>query len=608
MSGTQGSSYSSGAKAAEANKKTTSNIKSGKNASGSTKTTAKTTSSSGNKSVNPAAAAAAKTLATKTAKANYSAYGNPNATSQGVRQASGMGGSTNRSSAFSNPTSASGKGNYGLVNSAPGKGNLPSSGGGLLSSIGSGASSILDSAKKGLLSLATSYGVPTFGSVPNNGILSAPKPQNGVAPYQSLGYMTEQYRPSINSIVMGAKQQQYELGEGRDPGEIGILQQKDIFGRDGGGDIVNAMLGRATIPKAYADRVPSSNNGISVAAREPIGYDPISARYDQQQSNYGPKTSMPSAAYAALQKSSGMPSLASVPAVPGPQSPMSGQGASYANPFKAADENNLIIQRGGNVQTAQPAATGRNSAFAQSLLDKGFGRQPTQTATATASPMSGQGASWPVSGENSMFAAAPGSTEYDAMVNWAKIADRNQKASASSTPVQAASNDPIENPLYDGDSTLQQKIGGYLEQKAEKIAAPFANVAEKVNTALGGSPYNDLYGNANQQQQGSGYSWSSENRQAPTPGQTSIAGQNRNAPAQQQAATIWDSFSDEQRDQLATLEPSQITQVRQYMQQGMSFAEAFAKVKPPTTPSGATWSQPQYTQTWAFTPAGPQNA
>ena len=590
MSGTQGSSYSSGAKAAEANKKTTSNIKSGKNASGSTKTPAKTTSSSGNKSVNPAAAAAAKTLATKTAKANYSAYGNANATSQGVRQASGMGGSTNRSSAFSNPTSASGKGNYGLVNSAPGKGNLPSSGGGLLSSIGSGASSVLDSAKKGLLGLATSYGVPTFGSVPTNGILSAPKPQNGVAPYQSLGYMTAQSKPSISSIVAGDKPQQYAMGGM--PGEIGSLQQKDILGRDGVGDIVNAMLGRATIPKAYADRVPSSSNGISVAAREPIGYDPTSARYDQQQSNYGLKTSMPSAAYAALQKPSGAPSVASVPAIPGTQSPMSGQGASYANPFKAADENNLIIQRGGNVQTAQPAPTGRNSAFAQSLLDKGFGRQPTQTAIA--SPMSGQGASWPVSGENSMFAAAPGSTEYDAMVNWAKIADRNQKASSSSTPVQAASNDPIENPLYDGDSTLQQKIGGYLEQQFEKVAEPFGKVADKINTALGGSPYNPLSGNANQQQQGSGY--------------TSIAGQNRNAPAQQQAATIWDGFSDEQRDQLATLEPSQITQVRQYMQQGMSFAEAFAKVKPPTTPSGATWSQPQYTQTWAFTPAGPQNA
>lgn len=586
MSGTQGSSYSSGAKAAEANKKTTSNIKSGKNASGSTKTTAKTTSSSGNKSVNPAAAAAAKTLATKTAKANYGAYGNPNATSQGVRQASGMGGSTNRNSSFSNPTSASGKGNYGLVNSAPGKGNLPSSGGGLLSSIGSGASSVLDSAKKGLLGLATSYGVPTFGSVPTNGILSAPKPQNGVAPYQSLGYMTAQSKPSINSIVAGDKPQQYAMGGM--PGEIGSLQQKDILGRDGVGEIVNAMLGRATIPKAYADRVPSASNGISVAAREPIGYDPTSARYDQQQSNYGPKTSMPSAAYAALQKPSGAPSVASVPAIPGTQSPMRGQGASFNNPYMASDYNTAMAQSLGR----QPS-------------------QPTQMAAATVSPMSGQGSPFPSAAnkyENKKTGQPIDTNQLIAAMNSGVMDVYKRGQAPTLTPVQAASNDPIENPLYDGDSTPQQKIGGYLEQKFEKYATPFANVAEKVNTAMGGSPYNDMYGNANQQQQNSGYSWSSENRQAPIPGQTNLAGQNRNTPAQQQAATIWDSFSDEQRDQLATLEPSQITQVRQYMQQGMSFAEAFAKVKPPTTPSGATWSQPQYTQTWAFTPAGPQNA
>lgn len=584
MSGTQGSSYSSSSKASTANKTISSNIKSGKNASGSAKAPAKTISSNGNKSVNAAAAAAAKTLATKTAKANYGAYGNAKSTSSAVKMASGLGGSTNRSS-VQNPISAGGKGNYGLVNSAPGKGNLPS-GGGLFDSVRSGANSLLASAKGGLLNLANSYSVPTFGSLPTNGILSAPKPQNGLADYNRLGYMTAQAKPSIGSIVAGDRQQQYAMGGM--PGEIGALQQKDILGRDGIGDIVNAMLSRATVPKQYTDRVPSGSGGVSVASREPIGYDSVSARYDQQQSNFQPKSAMPATAYAALTGAGNAPSVASVPAIPGTQSPMSGQGTSFNNPYGASDYN---------------------TAMAQSL-----GRQPrqqTQMAAATVSPMSGQGSPFPSAAnqyQNKRTGQPIDANQLVSAMN-AGVMGVYNRGVPSAQPVQAASNDPIENPLYEGDSTPQQKLGGYLEQKAEKYTAPFANVAEKINTALGGSPYNDLYGSQNQQTQNSGYSWSSENMASPIPGKTSPAGQYQKAAAQQQqAATIWDSFTDTQRDQLATLEPAQITQVRQYMQQGMSFAEAFAKVKPATTNTAPTWRQPQYTQTWAFTPAGPTNA
>lgn len=75
-----------------------------------------------------------------------------------------------------------------------------------------------------------------------------------------------------------------------------------------------------------------------------------------------------------------------------------------------------------------------------------------------------------------------------------------QRAHTSGAQVpQVVSGDPQPdtNPLYGGDSTIQQKIAGDLEKKFETYADPIKALGDKINTALGGSPYNDLYGNKN---------------------------------------------------------------------------------------------------------------
>jgi len=160
--------------------------------------------------------------------------------------------------------------------------------------------------------------------------------------------------------------------------------------------------------------------------------------------------------------------------------------------------------------------------FAQNLVSRGFtgGTAPQPAQTAMTSPMAGQGAS---------FRSPASAAQYNTAMG-GLLGGGTQVAPAS----PASSNDPLEHPLYSGDSTPQQKVGGY-------------------NGLLGGSPYNDLYGR---------------------PGMIDPNAKDASNYMAEKGADKAGSPKD-----MRDLTPEQRKQVKDYMKQGMSRKDAIAKVK-----------------------------
>lgn len=605
MAGTQGSSYGSSGAAAAGNRAVTNNLRSGLNASGSSRTNSGYGNTSARSSVNAAAANAARMAAER-------------ATSSASQRTASSGG-------FGRSGAGASLGGFGsmrevadriaasrsLSSNAADKTSLP----GIGQSFGRGTNySAADYTMAGYGAYKNPNATGRVVDGQGRTIASLAQPgstfQKGLTfspgDFMRAGYQHYQQAPSMQStpqtaldswspfvntanIVGGAYTQNVagpggammKLGFGQPQSSGGEINQTQVQANS---EIPLSMLGMlASTPKAITDRikdqsrVPSVESPTMSAAAGYQGYNPLSSistpRTAPTPTNYAWNGSpnIAGANAAALNQAfnvnsgpkvaaeglPGAPSVASVPSLPNyapsvsvakrepsPYDPIQ-QMAGYQNPARAFP--------------SRPAA------------------QPTQTAMV--SPMAGQGQT---------FRSPASAAQYNAAMGGLLSAANNQVAAASPT----SSDDPLENPLYMGDSTAPQKIGQYLEPKFETIADPAKKAGNYINGLLGGSPDGgNVSVNPNAQD---ALNYMAE--KIPQPGGGAKG-------ADQATQTEFKALSKEDR-----------RKVRQYMKDGMSMADAIKKVKGTGSGTGtgtgnggtqtAGLYYPQYYSTWAGLPSG----
>lgn len=550
MAGTQGSSYGSSGAAAAGNRQVTSNLRSGLNASGSSRTNSGYGNTSARSSVNAAAANAARMAAERAT----SSASQRTATSQGgygpSRPASAnVNAAAARASMMNNQRSA------GITQSAPGRGD---------------AFGANQTVSRGVNQSAADYMAQGYGAYKNpnatqsiqNGFgskiasLAAPK-QNiqtvnkginqSAADLLAAGYGKYQSPPSMQSTPVAAQNGWNALGGlqqavskmnpnlgqivAGDPlssfkpvssaGEIGSLVRPMLGGADYGAQMAQAALSN------FAPSVPKDLSRIAQAPDIPV-----------TESYWANKQQLPGNAYASIQGGPQAPSINDVPSLP-----------NYAPPVSVA------------AREPRPYDS------------------PTQQTASLLSPMAGQGAT---------FRNPTSAKQYNAAMGGLLSAQNNPPASAQ----PARGNDPLvaSNDLYDGESTLQQKINGSLETRFEKIASPAQKIGDKINGLLGGSGYNDLYGNKSQGNQNARDALNSE------------AEKSRHVQNEAQIASKSPEFR--------SLSAADQKTVMAYIEQGLTLAEAIAKLK-----SGSATAQntaiprptvryPEYYSKWANLPTG----
>jgi len=530
MAGTQGSSYSSSTKAAAANKTVTANLAANKNASGSVKTVTSKPSSSVNAAAAAAAAKAALSAKSSSGKAMGAALGS-------FGGGSGLNGNTSNQAA---------------------KTSLPS------------RQATNQIAQKGINQSAADYMAQGYGAYKNpnatqsiqNGFgskiasLAAPK-QNiqtvskginqSAADLLAAGYGKYQSPPSMQSTPVAAQNGWNALGglqqavSKMNPnlGQIvagdPLSSFKPVSSAGEIGSLVRPMLGGADYgaqmaQAALSNFAPSVPKDLSRIAQAPD--IPVTESY------WANKQQLPGNAYASIQGGPQAPSINDVPSLP-----------NYAPPVSVA------------AREPRPYDS------------------PTQQTASLLSPMAGQGAT---------FRNPTSAKQYNAAMGGLLSAQNNPPASVQ----PARGNDPLvaSNDLYDGESTLQQKINGSLETRFEKIASPAQKIGDKINGLLGGSGYNDLYGNKSQGNQNARDALNSE------------AEKSRHVQNEAQIASKSPEFR--------SLSAADQKTVMAYIEQGLTLAEAIAKLK-----SGSATAQntaiprptvryPEYYSKWANLPTG----
>ncbi len=621
MAGTQGSSYSSSDKAAAANRATTSNLKSGLNASGSSKTNSGYGNTAARASVNAAAASAARMAAERAAATrSYSSAASRNMSSGAGASLGGFGSMrqvAERIAADRSPSSnAAAKSDLPGIGQSFGRGTNYSAADYTMAGYGAyknpnATQRITDGQGRTIASLAAprqnittvqkgvnlspadmlAGGYGQYQRAPS----AQSTPQTATGGWNDLANIQRtlgQFQPSFGGIVSGLSRSPFAAKVAGTPGgEIGSVNlgpngipEQQLMNAGYGpapSQIARVDYGQTPIAKDIS-RVPSMESPTMTAAAGYQGYNPLSSVSTPQTAaasppgynwNGSPNVAAANAAAmnqpmnvnyeqkVAMQGIPGAPSLDSVPNLPNYASPVSvaaREPEGYTSPNAATTE----------------VAGYQNPARAYPSISR-----PAPPQSAMVSPMAGQGQT---------FRSPASAAQYNQAMGGLLAAANNQVASAS----PAASDDPgaIEgNPLYDGDSTPQQKLNAALETRFERIADPALKAGEYVNGLLGGSPYNDLYGrpgmtDPNVRDQMNNLAEKGADK---TSGRTDMRG-----------------LSEEQRDK-----------VREYMKQGMSRKEAIKKVKAEAGGSGsgtgtgggtqtASLYYPQYYSAWAGLPSG----
>lgn len=587
MAGTQGSSYSSPDTAAAANKTTTSNLNKGLNPSGSSKTSSGYGSKPASSSVNAAAANAARmaaeraasTAASQRTSTSQGGYGPSRPASANVNAAAARASMMNNQRSAGITQSYGGKGDAFGANQTVSKGINMSAGDMLAGGYGA-----YNNPSAGLAMAArpntSVYGKGTnlsSGDLLAGGYRSYQQPPSMQSTPQTAGggwndlaglqAAVAGMNPTFGNIVSGTLRS--PLGKVTSNGEIGGANWEQTMMNGGYGptpsQIASIDYGQTPLAKDMS-RVPS----IAEIAK-PENY------------NWGGPPNIAALNANAMNQAfnvNSMPKVAMEGGIPGGISPDSVPSLpNYASPVSIAARE----PQGYSAPT---------QTFAQNLVSRGFtgGTAPQPTQTAMNSPMAGQGASFRSPASASQYNRAMGGL----------LGGGNQVASAS----PASSNDPLEHPLYSGGSTPRQKVGGYLEQKFEKIANPVQKAGDYVNGLLGGSGYNDLYGrpgmtdpNARDQL----------NNLAEKTGTTKSK-----ATAEQIKQAVEDGKADPEYKALSA-EKKQL--IAKYVREGMTYAEAKAKALGGTTGGGTGTGTggtvtrpavyyPQYYSTWAGLPSG----
>lgn len=384
--------------------------------------------------------------------------------------------------------------------------------------------------------------LPTFG-----GGQASPGVSPGWNAFHGLQKATAAGNPSVNSIVSGA----VSMPRVVTAGEIGSLQ--GAMAQPGSFDSQYAGLAlpglTASRPAKDQSRVPSGTqkDQSRVPQATSGGYDPLSSV------NASRPTPVASPAY-------------QNPARAYPARPASAP--AYQNPARAFPERpevmpQAVATRAPRIEDIPPVP------MRGQTVNKGINYTPTDMAEAYGqyrSPPAGlsglpasQTASFdPLSSmaKNSEVARATAlekelgayaAAEPKSPNPWSQIAGPNRRnvfrnrindiatwgPKEGVSPAAGADPAATQHPLYEGDSTPTQKIAAALTNRARKIANPLESAGNWLNTKLGGSPYNDLYGNSNQSAQ------PPHGRDSSSPPKELVAAAQAGDPAAQDALKKW---------------------------------------------------------------------
>lgn len=575
MAGTQGSSYSSSSKAAAGNKATTQNLQKGLNASGSAKTSSGLGNRPASSSVNAAAAAAARTAAARAATAStqrtqanssVGGYGRSSPASASVNAAAARAAMMNNQRQAGVTQSYGGKGDAFGANQTVSKGVNVSPGDMLAGGYGAYKNPVagiamaarpnVTVANKGVnLSsgdlLAGGYGqyrqAPSMQSTPQ----TAAGGWNDLAGLQRA---VAGMNPSLGNIVAGTLRS--PLGTVTTNGEIGGANWQQSMMNGGYGpvpsQIASINYGQTPFVKDIS-RVPQG--GTTAVASAPQNYNwngspniaaANAAGLNQPFNvNVGPKVAM----------EGGIPGAISPDSVP--SLPNYGPSVSVAN-------------REPSPYDAQTQVAGYQNP------GRAFPSRSVAPQTASISPMAGNGQT---------FRSPASAAQYNrAMTGLLGGATQVAEAPASASDPGATS----DYGLYDQPSTPQQKVGGYLEQKFEKIANPLQKAGAAVNGLFGGSGYNDLYG-----------------RQGMT--NSNARDELNNLPPKERERVVTEAGKASEDPEFRALSDADKSKVLELIKTGMSLADALKAIKTGTTTTPITrptYRYPQYYTDWAGLPSG----
>jgi len=283
-------------------------------------------------------------------------------------------------------------------------------------------------------------------------------------------------------------------------------------------------------------------------------------------SYYMNKTQLPAARYADIQQGQGVPSIDSVPSLP-----------NYSAPVSVANREPTAYDPASQVAAYQNPAR----AFPSRSV-------PPQTAS-LASPMSGNGQT---------FRSPASAAQYNrAMTGLLGAPTRVAEAPASSSDPGATS----DYGLYDQPSTPTQKVRGAVEGYIGNKTASLKKAGDYVNGLLGGSGYNDLYGNSNQSNPNARDVLNTEHEKVQQAAAQAVAA--GGGPMVSAAANS---------PEFKALNPADQKTVLDYIRQGMTLEQALAKLKSGTGAGTGTGGNvvtpavyyPQYYSTWAGLPSG----
>ena len=565
MSGTQGSSYSSSKAAAAGNKATTQNLQKGLNASGSSKVSSGLGNKPASSSVNAAAANAARQAAARAATAASSqrtatsGYGASRPASANVNAAAA------RASMMNNQRQAGVTQSYGQ-----GKGDMY----GANQTVAKGTNlSAGDMLAGGYMNYKNPSAGLAMAARPNTTVYSKGINQSAADLLQG-GYGQYRQAPSMQSTPQTAVGGWNDLAglqkavAGMNPsfGSMVAGDQRQIYGGGIPADAQNPSFATDNYVKNWPvakdmARVPSEPSIADVAKPENYnwGGPPNLAALNANGMNQAYNVNS-------------MPKVAMEGGIPGGISPDSVPNLpNYASPVSVAN-------REPSPYDAQQQVAGyQNPARA-------FPSRPAAAPTQTAmnSPMAGNGQTFR-------------SPESAAQYNRAMTGLLSGPMQVAEAP--AGASDPsatTDYGLYDQPSTPQQKVGGYLEKKFEKVASPVQKAGDYVNGLLGGSGYNDLYGR---------------------PGATDPNARDplNNLPPKDQVKAVTEAGKASQDPEFKALSDGDKSKVLELIKTGMTLKDALKAIKTGTTGGGAqTASQPlyypQYNSTWAGLPSGQRYA
>lgn len=608
MAGTQGSSYSSPDKAAAGNARTTSNLRSGLNASGSSKTNSGYGSRPASSSVNAAAANAARTAAERAASTAASqrtatsqgGYGPSRPASANVNAAAARASMMNNQRAAGLTQSYGGKGDAFGANQTVSKGINMSAGDMLAGGYGA-----YNNPSAGLAMAArpntSVYGKGTnlsSGDLLAGGYRSYQQPPSMQSTPQTAGggwndlaglqAAVAGMNPTFGNIVSGTLRS--PLGKVTSNGEIGGANWEQTMMNGGYGptpsQIASIDYGQTPLAKDMS-RVPS----IAEIAK-PENY------------NWGGPPNLAALNANGMNQAfnvNSMPKVAMEGGIPGGISPDSVPNLpNYASPVSVANR--------------EPSPYDSPTQFAgYQNPARAFPSRPAPTQTAMNSPMAGQGVSFsdnrysmPAAGYNQEIVRALANQR---AVNAGLLGNAGTDTFGKYAPGQvaeapASAADPsvtTDYGLYDQTPTLGQQLKAGAINYLDKKTAPIKSGGDLVNGLLGGTSQN----NPNWQAPGNPNARDQLNNLAEKTGTTKTK-----ATAEQIKQAVEDGKAD---PEYKTLSAEKKQLIAKYVREGMTYAEAKAKALGGTTGGGTGTGgtvtrpavyYPQYYSTWAGLPSG----